>query len=39
METLQNDLNFHPPADKALFRKHIQRELKEIRQEAAEAYV
>ena len=39
METLQNDLNFHPlPADKALFRKHIQRELKKIRQEAAEAY-
>ena len=39
MKILQNDLDFHPPpADQALFRKHIQRELKEIRQEAAEAY-
>lgn len=39
METLQNNLNFHlPSADKALFRKHIQGELKEMRQEAAEAY-
>ena len=37
METLQNDLNFQPlPADKALFRKHIQRELKEIRKEVEE---
>lgn len=39
METAQNDLSVQlPPTDKALFRKHIQRELKEIRQEVAEAY-
>lgn len=39
MGRLQNDLNFRPlPTDKALFKKHIQHELKEIRQEAAEAY-
>ena len=27
-----------PPADKVLFRKHVQRELDEIRQESEEAY-
>ena len=39
MEILKKEVEFaRPPADKVLFRKHIQRELKEIRQEAAEAY-
>ena len=39
MERLQNDLSVQlSPTDKALFRKYIQRELKEIRQEVAEAY-
>lgn len=39
MESLQNELEFaRSPADKVLFRKHIQHELKEIRREAAEAY-
>ena len=37
MATLQNELEFsRPPADKVLFRKHIQRELDEIRQEVEE---
>ena len=37
METLQNELKLPlPPADKELFRKHIQRELDEIREEVAE---
>lgn len=39
METLENEIDLSlSPADKALFRKHIQRELSEIRQEATEAY-
>ena len=40
METGQkeHDLTL-PPADKVLFRKQVQRELDEIRQEAEEAYV
>ena len=39
METVENEINLSlPPADKALFRKHIQRELNGIRQEATEAY-
>lgn len=37
MATLQNELEFSmPPADKVLFRKHIQRELDGIREEVAE---
>ena len=37
MVTLQNELEFaRPPADKVLFRKHIQRELDEIRKEVEE---
>ena len=37
MATLQNELEFaRPPADKVLFRKHIQRELDEIRKEVEE---
>ena len=37
METLQNELEFErPPADKVLFRKHVQRELDEIREEIKE---
>ena len=39
MATLQNELEFaRPPADKVLFRKQVQHELDEIRQEAEEAY-
>lgn len=37
MATLQNELEFsRPPADTVLFRKHIQRELDEIRKEVEE---
>ena len=37
MATLQNDLEFaRSPSDKVLFRKHIQRELDEIREEVEE---
>ena len=37
MATLQNELEFaRPPADKVLFRKHVQRELDEIRKEVEE---
>jgi hypothetical protein len=40
METGQKEHNLTlPPADKVLFRKQVQRELDEIRQEAEEAYV
>ena len=39
MKILQDNLDLPLlPADRSLLRKHIQRELKEIRQEAAEAY-
>ena len=39
MATLQNELEFaRSPADKVLFRKHVQSELDEIRQEAEAAY-
>ena len=39
MENLEKDLDFPlPPTDKPLFKKYIQRELDEIRQEAEEAY-
>lgn len=39
MATLQNDLEFaRLPADKVLFRKHVQNELDETRQEAEAAY-
>ena len=39
METLQKQPDLPlPPADKVLFRKHVQRELDEIRQEAEQAY-
>jgi hypothetical protein len=39
METGQKEHNLPlPPADEVLFRKQIQRELDEIRQEAEEAY-
>ena len=39
METLQkqHDLPL-PPADEVLFKKHVQRELDDIRQEAENAY-
>ena len=37
MATLQNELEFaRAPSDKILFRKHIQRELDEIREEVEE---
>lgn len=37
MDTLQNGIEFaQTPADKVLFRKHVQRELDEIREEVAE---
>ena len=37
MATLQNEFeSVRPPADKVLFRKHIQRELDEIRKEVEE---
>ncbi len=37
MATLQNELEFaRLPADKVLFRKHVQRELDEIRKEVEE---
>ncbi len=37
MGTLQKELNFaQSPADKTLFRKHIQSELDEIREEVEE---
>ncbi len=39
MENIQREHDLPlPPADKALFRKQVQRELDEIRQEAEEAY-
>ena len=39
METLQKEHNLPlPPADKVLFRKQVQHELDEIRQEAEAAY-
>ena len=39
MATLQNEFEFaRPPADKVLFRKQVQHELDEIRQEAETAY-
>ena len=39
MEILQNEPDFaRSPADKTLFRKQVQHELDEIRQEAEEAY-
>ena len=39
METGHNEHNLTlPPADKVLFRKQVQRELDEIRQEVEEAY-
>ena len=39
METGQKEHDLPlPPADKVLFRKQVQRELDEIRQEAEEAY-
>ncbi len=38
MATLQNELDFaRSPADKTLFRKHVQSELDEIREEVEEA--
>jgi hypothetical protein len=37
MATLQNELDFaRSPADKTLFRKHVQSELDEIREEVEE---
>ena len=39
MATLQNEIEFAGlPADKVLFRKHVQNELDETRQEAEAAY-
>ena len=39
MEITQKQHNLPlPPADKVLFRKHVQRELDDIRQEAEQAY-
>ncbi len=39
METVQKEYNLPlPPADKVLFRKQVQRELDEVRQEVEEVY-